>query len=122
LIDFAERFGGNDPLVKHVLAGKSPQARAIELISGTKLKGVDFRKNLYAKNPAALEAAHDPMLDLARTIDAPAREARRAHDAQEEIKRQAYAERAKAGLVSEGMRNHPEGTFRLRYSYGQVDG
>src|SRR5437764_9594492 len=85
LIDFAERFGGNDPLVKHVLADKSPQARAIELISGTKLKGVDFRKNLYAKNPAALEAAHDPMLDLARTIDAPAREARRAHGAQEGI-------------------------------------
>src|SRR5438093_5529209 len=47
LIDFAERFGGNDPLVKHVLADKSPQARAIELISGTKLKGVDFRKNIY---------------------------------------------------------------------------
>src|SRR5438552_4967072 len=122
LIDFAERFGGNDPLVKHVLAGKSPQARAIELISGTKLKGVDFRKNLYAKNPAALEAAHDPMLDLARTIDAPAREARRAHDAQEEIKRQAYAEIAKARFAVEGMSNYPDATFTLRLSYGKVIG
>ena len=122
LIDFAERFGGNDPLVKHVLAGKSPQARAIELISGTKLKGVDFRKNLYAKNPAALEAAHDPMLDLARTIDAPAREARRAHDAQEEIKRQAYAEIAKARFAVEGMSNYPDATFTLRLSYGKVVG
>src|SRR5437868_5236821 len=63
LIDFAERFGGNDSLVKQVLAGKSPHARAVELVSGTKLKGVDFRKNLYAKNTAALEAAHDPTLD-----------------------------------------------------------
>ncbi len=108
--------------MKHVLAGKSPQARAIELISGTKLKGVDFRKNLYAKNPAALEAAHDPMLDLARTIDAPAREARRAHDAQEEIKRQAYAEIAKARFAVEGMSNYPDATFTLRLSYGKVIG
>ncbi len=122
LIDFAERFGGNDPLVKQVLAGKSPHARAIELISGTKLKGVDFRKNLYAKNTAALEAAHDPMLDLARMIDAPAREGRRAHDAQEEIKRQAYAEIAKARFAVEGMSNYPDATFTLRLSYGKVVG
>ena len=122
LIDFAERFGGNDPLVKQVLAGKSPHARAIELVSGTKLKGVDFRKNLYAKNTAALEAAHDPMLDLARMIDAPAREGRRAHDAQEEIKRQAYAEIAKARFAVEGMSNYPDATFTLRLSYGKVVG
>src|SRR6266516_2453974 len=87
LVDFAEKFGGNDPLVKQVLAGKSPHARAVELVSGTKLKDVEFRKNLSAKNAAALQAAHDPMLDLARMIDASAREARKAHEAQEEIKR-----------------------------------
>src|SRR5438046_10034810 len=99
-----------DPLCKSLPAGKSPQVRAIELISGTKLKGVDFRKNLYAKNPAALEAAHDPMLDLARTIDAPAREARRAHDEQEEIKRQAYAEIATARCEVEGLSNYTYAT------------
>ena len=49
LTDFAEKFGGNDPLVKQVLAGKSPHARAAELVSGTKLKDVEFRKNLYGK-------------------------------------------------------------------------
>src|SRR5205809_3576216 len=122
LIDFAERFGGNDPLVKQVLAGKLPHARAIELVSGTKLKDVEFRKNLSAKNAAALQAAHDPMLDLARLIDAPAREARRAHDAQEEIKRQAYAEIAKARFAVEGMSNYPDATFTLRLSYGKVRG
>ncbi len=69
LTDFAEKFGGNDPLVKKVLAGKSPHARAVELVSGTKLKDVEFRKKLYAKNAAAVQAAHDPMIDLARMID-----------------------------------------------------
>ncbi|PYK11520.1 MAG: serine protease, partial [Verrucomicrobia bacterium] len=53
LTDFAEKFGGNDPLVIQVLAGKSPRARALELVSGTKLKDVEFRKNLYAKNATA---------------------------------------------------------------------
>src|SRR5438477_864990 len=122
LTDFAERFGAEHPLVKHVLAGKSPQARAIELISGTKLKGVDFRKNLYGKDAAALEAAHDPMIDLARRIEAPAREIRKAHETQEEIKRQAYGEIANARFAIEGTSNYPDATFTLRLSYGKVLG
>src|SRR5881398_767503 len=96
LIDFAEKFGGNDSLVKQVLAGKSPHARAVELVTGTKLKDVGFRKDIYGKDAAALQNIHDPMLELARLIDGPAREARKAHDVQEEIKEQAYSEIAKA--------------------------
>src|SRR5947207_8003558 len=84
LTDFASQFGADDPLVKEVLAGKSPHARAVELVSGTKLKDVAVRKDLYGKNTAALEAAHDPMIDLVRLIDGPAREARKSHDAQQE--------------------------------------
>ena len=49
-----------------------------------------------------MAAAHDPMLDLARLIDAPARELRKARDAQEEIKQQAYGEIAKARFAIEG--------------------
>src|SRR5438477_1085063 len=65
LTDFAEKFGGNDSLVQQVLAGKSPHARAVELVSRTKLKDVEFRKNLYAKDASALQAIHDLILDLA---------------------------------------------------------
>ena len=71
LTDFAEKFGANDPLVKQVLAGKSPHARAVELVSGTKLKDVAFRKDLYTKNAKALSAAHDPILDLAKCAKNP---------------------------------------------------
>src|SRR2546423_8486904 len=38
--DLATRFGYDDPLVQRVLAGKSPAARASELIKGTKVKDV----------------------------------------------------------------------------------
>src|SRR5216110_551037 len=107
LIDFAERFGAENPLVAQVLAGKSPHARANELVKETKLKDVLFRKELYGKNAAALQAARDPMIDLARIIEAPAREARKVHEAQEEIKRQAYAAIAKARFAIEGTSNYP---------------
>ena len=121
LTDFAERFGPENPLVAQVLAGKSPHARASELVKGTRLKDVSFRKELYGKD-AALEAAHDPMIDLARMIEAPAREARKAHETQEEIKRQAYGEIAKARFAIEGTSNYPDATFTLRLSYGKVQG
>jgi len=122
LTDFAERFGAENPLVAQVLAGKSPQAKASELVKGTRLKDVSFRKDLYRKDAAALEAAHDPMIDLARMIEPPAREARTAHETQEEIKRQAYGEIAKARFAIEGTSNYPDATFTLRLSYGKVRG
>jgi nicotinamide mononucleotide adenylyltransferase len=122
LTDFAEKFGASDPLVQKVLAGKSPRARATELVSGTKLKDVAVRKDLYGKAAAALQAVHDPMLDVARMIDAPAREARKVHETQEEIKGQAYAEIAKARFAVEGTSNYPDATFTLRLSYGTVRG
>ncbi len=100
LTDFASQFGADDPLVKKVLAGKSPHGRAVELVA----------------------AAHDPMIDLARLVDGPAREARKIHDAQEEIKKQAYSEIAKARFAIEGASSYPDATFTLRLSYGTVRG
>src|SRR5437870_2326675 len=70
----------------------------------------------------AREAAHDQILDRARMIDAPAREARKAHEAQEETKKQAYSEIAKARFALEGTSNYPDATFTLRLSYGTVRG
>jgi Peptidase S46 len=122
LTDFATQFSADNPLVQNVLAGKSPHARAVELVTGTKLKDVRIRKDLYHKEAAALQAAHDPMIDLARLIDGPAREARKIYDAQEEIKKQAYSEIAKARFAIEGTSKYPDATFTLRLSYGTVRG
>jgi len=122
LTDFASQFGADDPLVQKVLAGKSPHVRAVELISGTKLKNVAMRKDLYHKDAASLQTAHDPMIDLARLVDGPARGARKIYDAQEEIKKQAYSAIAKARFSIEGASNYPDATFTLRLSYGTVRG
>ena len=122
LTNFATQFGEGNSLVQKVLAEKSPHARAAELVSGTKLKDVAVRRELYSKDAAALQAAHDPMLDLARLIDGPAREARKTYDAQEEIEIQAYAEIARARFAIEGTGSFPDATFTLRLSYGTVRG
>jgi hypothetical protein len=122
LTDFASQFGADNPHVRKVLAGKSPHARAVELVTGTKLKDVAVRKDLYQKDPAALQAAHDPMIDLARLIDGPAREARKIYNAQDEIKKQAYAQIAAARFAIEGASKYPDATFTLRLSYGTVRG
>jgi len=122
LTDFASAFGADNPLVKKILAGKSPHARAVDLVTSTKLKDTALRKDLYGKDAAALQAAHDPMIDLARMIDVPAREARKISDAQDEIKKQAYSEIAKARFAIEGTSSYPDATFTLRLSYGTVRG
>jgi Peptidase S46 len=122
LTDLTTRFGTDDSLVKQVLAGKSPVDRATELVTGTKFKDVAFRKQLYAGGASAVSAAKDPMIELARMIDGPARDARKVYEAQDEVKQQAYAEIAEARFAAEGTSSYPDATFTLRLSYGTVRG
>jgi hypothetical protein len=122
LTDMMTRLGPDDALVKQVLAGKSPIDRATELVAGTKLKDPAVRKQLYEGGASAVSAAKDPMIELARLVDGPAREARKTFAAQDEIKQQAYADIAKARFALEGTNSYPDATFTLRLSYGPVRG
>ena len=61
----AGQLGAADPLVQKILAGKSPRDRAVELINGTKVRDVAFRKKLYAGGAAVAAAAKDPLIELA---------------------------------------------------------
>jgi hypothetical protein len=119
LTDMVSRFGYTDPLVQKVLAGKSPAERAAEL-SKSKLKDVAFRKQLYEGGATAIASANDPMIELAKVVDGPAREARKVWEAQDEIKQQAYAEIAKARFAIQGTDSYPDATFTLRLSYGPL--
>ena len=116
------QFGTTDPLVQTVLAGKSPRARAAELINTTKVRDVAFRRRLYEGGAAAVLAAKDPMVEVARAIDPEARTLRKTGEAQSEIKQQAQAIIGKARFALEGTNNYPDATFTLRLSYGSVLG
>jgi hypothetical protein len=118
-----QHFGGDSKGVKMVLNGKSPTERAAELIQGTKLKDVAFRKKLYEGGKAAIDASDDPMILLAKAVDKQSRSVRKVIQTQvEEVKRQAYDEIARAKFELEGTDTYPDATFTLRLSFGTVKG
>jgi hypothetical protein len=120
---FIEMAGADDELVRKVLAGKSPQDRAAQLIAGTDLKDVAPRKKLAEGGLKAIEASKDPMIELARLVDPAARKVRTIHEQQvEEPLRQAYAKIAAARFAVEGTDVYPDATFTLRLAFGTVQG
>jgi hypothetical protein len=116
------QLGYSHPLVQKVLAGKSPQNRAAELVLGTKLKDVALRRKLYAGTAADVEGANDPMIELAGMVDSDARTIRKIIETQDEIKRQAYAGIARARFALEKTGSYPDATFTLRLAFGTVTG
>ena len=118
-----ELLGADHPLVKGVLAGKTPEARANELVSGTKLKDPEFRKELAQGGFEAIDASNDPMILVAREIDAKAREVRKRYESElAAVERANYAKIARALFETEGNKVYPDATFTLRLSYGAVEG
>ena len=65
-------LGADNAEVQKALDGKSPDARAQELIAGTKLDQVAVRKQLYEGGQAAVDASTDPLI----VTDAPDRSRR----------------------------------------------
>lgn len=118
----AEQLGYTDPIVQQALAGQAPRERAASLVANTRVKEVARRRELYTGGQAAVDAAKDPMIELARLIDPAAREVRKAMETQDEIKRQAHGQLARARFAIEGTSTYPDATFTLRLSYGQVKG
>ena len=118
-----ELLGADNELVKGVLAGKTPEARADELISGTKLKDPEFRKELAKGGFEAIDASNDPMILVAREVDARAREMRKRYETEvAAVERANYAKIARALFETEGNKIYPDATFTLRLSYGAVEG
>jgi hypothetical protein len=110
-------------LAKKVLEGKSPRERAYELVSGTKVRDVAFRKKLFEGGKAAVDAAKDPMIELARLVDPASRAVRkRAENEIEEPERQAHSALARAKFAMDGDQVYPDATFTLRLAYGTVKG
>jgi hypothetical protein len=122
LTELTEKLGYEDQTVQAVLAGKSPRARAAELILGTQVRDVAFRHKLYDGGAAAVTAAHDPMIEVARVIDGESRDLRKSYEAEDEILQQAQAVIGKARFAILGTSTYPDATFTLRLAYGQVKG
>lgn len=116
-------YGANSEMAKKILKGKTPEARAAELLDGTKLRDVEVRKQLAAGGRKAIDESNDPMIELARSIDKEAREVRKRYDEEVvAVERANYAKVARALFEQQGTSLYPDATFTLRLSYGAVKG
>lgn len=118
-----ERLGPDHPIVKKVLADKSPAELAKELVGKTKLKDLKVRKALLEGGQEAIDKANDPMIALAKLIDADARDVRKQYEDKVVAVEQKNGELiAKARFSIYGTSSYPDATFTLRLCYGKVDG
>jgi hypothetical protein len=118
-----DRLGKEHPAVKTVLNGREPGAVAKELVSGTKLKDVDPRKELGADKAKKAAESDDPMIRLARAVDEQARAVRKRYEDEVEAVENANGGRiARARFAVSGTDVYPDATFTLRLSIGVVKG
>jgi len=121
--EMVDEIGASDPTVQKILAGKDPGQRATELVNGSKLDDVNFRKQLYQGGAPAIEKSADPLIVLFRNIDPQARELRKTYDDQvDAVERRNGGKFAKLRFATEGMNTPPDATFTLRLSYGAMKG
>jgi hypothetical protein len=116
-------LGKDNPDIKKLLQGKSPEDAAKDMIANTKLEDVAVRKQLYEGGQAAIEASSDPLIVAMRAIDSDARAVRKQfEDDVESVTRRDGTLIAKARFTQSGFTQPPDATFTLRLSYGVVKG
>lgn len=116
-----EELGEGHPFVKALLGGRSPEAVAKEVMEGTKLDDVAFRKQLVEGGAAALEASTDPLLGLMRLFDPFNRAIRKqVEDEVTSVFTEHGGRIAEARFKAFGKSLYPDATFTLRLGYGPV--
>ncbi len=119
----AESMGGDDPLVRRALGGQAPRARARELVENTRLFDVEFRRDMVEGGADGVASSDDPMIELARALDAEDRWLREWYENEVEgPEREAYAKIAEAQFAMLGENQYPDATFTLRMTFGTVEG
>jgi hypothetical protein len=116
-------LGADHPIVKTILAGRTPEKAAKDLVSGTKLADAATRKTLWDGKNKTIDASQDSMLVLARKLD-PLIKAMNATFAQEVTSQRtpALQQIARARFAVYGKNAYPDATFTLRLSFGTVKG
>ncbi len=118
---FVEKeLGANNPVLKAMLKGRTPEKAAEYYVSGTKLKDIEERRRL-ASSIDAVNASKDTMLELARILDEPGRAMRKKNENTIEATVTPNAAKiARARFMVFGATEYPDATGTLRLSYGPV--
>ncbi len=110
-------------LVGQVLGNRTASQVANQLVDGSKLADVAERKRIAAGGSQAIAESQDPMILLAKQVDAAARAVRKIReDEVESVESAAYSQIAKAMFEEFGDKLYPDATFTLRLAFGTVKG
>ncbi len=116
-------LGPNDEFVKAALDGAAPDAAAKKLIGGTKLADPKVREELLKGGEGAVAKSADPLIVLARKVDATMRaDEKWARDNVESVLTSAGEKIGKARFAGYGKTEAPDATFTLRLSFGTAEG
>jgi len=124
-------LGKDSSLVKSALGGKSPHELADEIVKGTKLYDVEFRKDLVKKGEKwnqkkweqYLKKLGDPAIMFALRVDKVLREARKKYEEEIQSVEETYGQKiAMARFKIFGKKFPPDATFTPRISFGVVKG
>jgi hypothetical protein len=118
-----QELGNDDPFLKIVLDGRTPELAAAALVNGSKLSDPAVRKQLVEGGETAVSASNDPMIVLARKLDPLRRELIKWREENvTSVVQHAGEHLGKARFLVYGKSTYPDATFTLRLSYGQVKG
>lgn len=118
-----ENLGPDHAFTKKVLGQESPAEVAKRLVTGTKLRDVAMRKQLWEGGKAAVDASQDPMIVFVRSIDPDQRAVRKmAEDEIDSVRKKGSETIAAARFAVEGTSSYPDATFTLRLTFGTVKG
>ncbi len=118
-----EWLGPDHPVVRQLMSKDSPDTLATRLVEGSKLGDPQVRLQLWNGGQQAIDASQDPMIQLARQVDAASRAVRKRYEDEVEAPSQAAAEKiARARFAAFGTSVAPDATFTLRLNFGTVQG
>jgi hypothetical protein len=118
-----EWLGPDYPLVRRLLAKDSPDSLATRLVAETKLDDPLVRRQLWEGGKAAVDASHDPMIELVRSLDHESRTLRKQYEDEVEAPISTASETIAAErFKAYGTHVYPDATFTLRLNYGTVQG
>lgn len=121
---FMQKFLGPDhKIVARILDGRTPEVRAEELVGKSRLTDPEIRNLLQAGGKATIDASTDPMIVLARSLEADAQAVAKQYDeGVVAVQAAAYPKIGQAVFAVDGEKAYPDATGTLRLSYGTVKG
>jgi peptidase S46-like protein len=118
-----EWLGPDAPIVRQLLVKDSPDTLAARVVDGSRLADPQLRQQLWEAGAAAVDASHDPMIELARAVDGESRAVRKRYEDEVEAIEDAASEHiARARFAIYGTSQPPDATFTLRLNFGTVKG